>query len=386
MNIDSSQPSANRTKRPEPKQQPSDDKPPPNNTMQVQYPPTRGVPFHACAEFIKTGRQCYVCFNRDKFHLEVGCPILAEHDLVIIKDPVKAKSIWEAFKARPPPKGHAPRGQLAKTGGPNSPTPPPQNAIQQPRGAPAQENPSARRVTSLSNCLLVSLLLRFLQLVSLMTIIGHVPGVNTLMVMRLPLTQTMTMRLCTIGRMYLMPMNQLQKNRKLMLTSPTIMLLLQLEELQPSMFLPRSRLSLTRPSSPLKLLFPSQSTLASNVAPIQVQLITCSTIDTPSFLIIPLPTALLSWEMVQNYVKWEKDLPKLCSMTKLFYYATFSTSLNYKNHYILFVATVKCQNVVIFPALTLVLISYSPLSSSKSTRPSITFLIFNLLATAPLLA
>jgi hypothetical protein len=34
MNIDSSQPSANRTKRPDPKQ-PSDDKPPPNNTMTV---------------------------------------------------------------------------------------------------------------------------------------------------------------------------------------------------------------------------------------------------------------------------------------------------------------------------------------------------------------
>jgi hypothetical protein len=52
--------------------------------MTVQYPPTRGVPFRACAEFIKTGRQFYVCFNRDKFHLEVGCPVLAEHDLVIV--------------------------------------------------------------------------------------------------------------------------------------------------------------------------------------------------------------------------------------------------------------------------------------------------------------
>jgi hypothetical protein len=117
--------------------------------MQVQYPPTRGVPFRACAKFIKTGHQCYICFNRDKFHLEVGCPVFAEHDLVIIKDPVKAKSIREEFKARPPPKGRAPRGQHAKKGGQDSPTPPPPTPIHQPPGTPAQENPSAHRATSL---------------------------------------------------------------------------------------------------------------------------------------------------------------------------------------------------------------------------------------------
>jgi hypothetical protein len=148
MNIDSSQPSANRTKKPEAKPAPPEGTAPPNNTMQVQYPPTRGVPFRACSEFIKTGRQCYVCFNRDKFHIEVGCPILAEHDLVIVKDPTKAKSVREEFKARPQPQRRAPRGQHIKKGGSDNPPPPPPPPTNQAAGAPATENPSARRATS----------------------------------------------------------------------------------------------------------------------------------------------------------------------------------------------------------------------------------------------
>jgi hypothetical protein len=148
MNIDSSQPSANRTKKPEAKPAPPEGTAPPNNTMQVQYPPTRGVPFRACSELIKTGRQCYVCFNRDKFHIEMGCPILAEHDLVIVKDPTKAKSVREEFKARPQPQRRAPRGQHIKKGGSDNPPPPPPPPTNQTAGAPATENPSARRATS----------------------------------------------------------------------------------------------------------------------------------------------------------------------------------------------------------------------------------------------
>ena len=99
------------------------------------------------------GRQCYVCFNRDKFHLEVGCPVLAEHDLVIVKDPIKAKSVQEEFKARPAPKPRAPRGQHANKGGQDNPSPspqppPPQPPPNQPPGAPAAKTPSARHATS----------------------------------------------------------------------------------------------------------------------------------------------------------------------------------------------------------------------------------------------
>jgi type IV secretory pathway VirB10-like protein len=78
----------------------------------------------------------------------VGCPILAEHDLVIVKDPTKAKSIREEFKARPQPHRRAPCGQHVKKGGSDNPPPPPPPPNNQAAGAPATENPSARRATS----------------------------------------------------------------------------------------------------------------------------------------------------------------------------------------------------------------------------------------------
>jgi hypothetical protein len=71
----------------------------------------------------------------------VGCLILAEHDLVFVKDPTKAKHVTTEFKARPSRK---PRGQhVNKT---TDDAPPPQD---QQAGAPATETPSARRATSL---------------------------------------------------------------------------------------------------------------------------------------------------------------------------------------------------------------------------------------------
>jgi hypothetical protein len=150
MNLNSTTASANRTRKPDPKPpaDPAKDQPAATGTMVVPYPPTRGVPFKACSELIKAEKQCPVCFNRDPFHRQVGCPCLAEHDLVIIKDATKAKSIREQHKARPPPKGRNPRGQHVKGGSENQPPPSPAPQAQPP-GAPAAENPSARRATSL---------------------------------------------------------------------------------------------------------------------------------------------------------------------------------------------------------------------------------------------
>jgi hypothetical protein len=73
-----------------------------------------------------------------------------------------------------------------------------------------------------------------------MITIGPAPVVIILMVTMYLLILTMVKLSNTIGRMYLTQMSQQQKKLKLMLTSPTILLLLLLDALQQSMFRLRS--------------------------------------------------------------------------------------------------------------------------------------------------
>jgi hypothetical protein len=132
-----------------PKHQP-DPSPP---SMAVLYPPTKGIPWTLVKTLCNANSQCPVCYNRNKFHLDVGCPALAQAGFVIVKDEAKAKSIINAYHEWFPPRnaggrhnnpdgrsggrgGVAGRGTGGRTGGarratsgertPAPPPPPPQ--------------------------------------------------------------------------------------------------------------------------------------------------------------------------------------------------------------------------------------------------------------------
>lgn len=75
--------------------------PPPTNdpTPSISYPPSKAQKWKVIKSAFNTKEFCPICFHKNKFHVDVGCPALASLGLIITKDEDRAAEIIAEYKA-----------------------------------------------------------------------------------------------------------------------------------------------------------------------------------------------------------------------------------------------------------------------------------------------